>query len=98
MSNAAAATTGGGSGSYGGGAAAAASGKAPRRASSGKHTHSRSYPRGVGVDFKKLAGLTLLNYIDHHGAFVVVYYVVYVVHCVVYRAVYYLQAVSQRHI
>ena len=52
--------------SYGG----AAAGKAPRRASTGKPhtTHSRSYPRGVGVDFKKLAGLTLLNYIDHHGA------------------------------
>lgn len=32
-----------------------------------KQTHSRSYPRGVGVDFRKLAGLTLLNYIDHHG-------------------------------
>lgn len=29
---------------------------------------SRSYPRNVGVDFRKLAGLTLVNYIDHHGA------------------------------
>jgi len=47
--------------------AAGGGGKAQRRAS-GKHSHSRSYPRGVGVDFKKLAGLTLLNYIDHHGA------------------------------
>ncbi|KAL7580758.1 hypothetical protein ACA910_001040 [Epithemia clementina (nom. ined.)] len=28
---------------------------------------SRSYPRGVGLDFRKLAGLTLLSYIDHHG-------------------------------
>jgi hypothetical protein len=28
---------------------------------------SRSYPRGVGMDFRKLAGLTLVNYIDHHG-------------------------------
>jgi hypothetical protein len=29
--------------------------------------HSRSYPRGVGLDFRKLAGLTLMSYIDHHG-------------------------------
>jgi hypothetical protein len=29
---------------------------------------SRSYPRGVGLDFRKLAGLTLVSYIDHHGA------------------------------
>lgn len=48
-------------------ATAYGSGKAPRR-SSGKHSHSRSYPRGVGLDFRKLAGLTLLNYIDHHGS------------------------------
>jgi hypothetical protein len=32
-----------------------------------KEHHSRSYPRGGGLDFRKLAGLTLLNYIDHHG-------------------------------
>lgn len=32
-----------------------------------RQTHSRSYPRGVGLDFRKLAGLTLINYIDHHG-------------------------------
>lgn len=32
-----------------------------------KTTHSRSYPRGVGLDFRKLAGLTLMSYIDHHG-------------------------------
>jgi hypothetical protein len=38
--------------------------------SSKQHSHSRSYPRGVGLDFRKLAGLTLLNYIDHHGEFV----------------------------
>jgi hypothetical protein len=31
--------------------------------------HSRSYPRGVGLDFRKLAGLTLVSYIDHHGTF-----------------------------
>eukprot|EP00536_Pseudo-nitzschia_multiseries_P005732 jgi/Psemu1/254760/estExt_Genewise1Plus.C_1120026 len=32
-----------------------------------KTGHSRSYPRGVGLDFRKLAGLTLVSYIDHHG-------------------------------
>ncbi len=42
-------------------------GKAQRRAS-GKASHSRSYPRGVGLDFRKLAGHTLLSYIDLHGA------------------------------
>jgi hypothetical protein len=46
------------------------SAKGPRRASgtggSTKAT-SRSYPRGVGPDFRKLTGLTLLSYIDHHG-------------------------------
>jgi hypothetical protein len=47
--------------------AAAAATKAPRR-SSGKQSHSRSYPRGVGLDFRKLGALTLLSYIDHHGA------------------------------
>jgi hypothetical protein len=41
--------------------------KIPRR-TSGKSSHSRSYPRGVGLDFRKLAGLTLVSYIDHHGA------------------------------
>jgi hypothetical protein len=34
-----------------------------------KQIHSRSYPRGVGLDFRKLAGLSLINYIDHHGTF-----------------------------
>lgn len=38
-----------------------------RRSTVGKPTHSRSYPRGVGLDFRKLAGLTLTGYIDHHG-------------------------------
>lgn len=33
----------------------------------GKTGHSRSYPRGVGLDFRKLGGLTLVGYIDHHG-------------------------------
>jgi len=32
-----------------------------------KTSHSRSYPRGVGLDFRKLPGLTLVSYIDHHG-------------------------------
>lgn len=32
-----------------------------------KSGHSRSYPRGVGLDFRKLGGLTLVSYIDHHG-------------------------------
>jgi len=35
-----------------------------------KASHSRSYPRGVGLDFRKLAGLTLMGYIDHHGVHV----------------------------
>jgi hypothetical protein len=39
--------------------------------SSKQHSYSRSYPRGVGLDFRKLAGLTLLNYIDHHGEFII---------------------------
>lgn len=39
----------------------------PRRSSGSKAGQSRSYPRGVGVDFRKVAGLTLLNYIDHQG-------------------------------
>ena len=39
----------------------------PGRKSGSKGTHSRSYPRGVGLDFRKLAGLTLVSYIDHHG-------------------------------
>jgi hypothetical protein len=32
-----------------------------------KPMQSRSYPRGVGLDFRKLAGLTLQSFIDHHG-------------------------------
>ena len=54
-------------------AAGITGGKAQRRGSGGgKNVHSRSYPRGVQSDFRKLAGLTLLNYIDHHGASVCV--------------------------
>lgn len=45
----------------------ATSGKSGRGRRSDKTTHSRSYPRGVGLDFRKLAGLTLMGYIDHHG-------------------------------
>ena len=40
-----------------------------QRRTSQKAGHSRSYPRGVGLDFRKLAGLTLFSYIDHHGTF-----------------------------
>lgn len=63
--------TGSSSGGHPSGTAtASASAKGPRRASgtggSTKAT-SRSYPRGVGPDFRKLTGLTLLSYIDHHG-------------------------------
>lgn len=48
--------------------AAASSAKGGARGrSSQKASHSRSYPRGVGLDFRKLAGLTLMSYIDHHG-------------------------------
>jgi hypothetical protein len=43
---------------------------------SSKQIHSRSYPRGVGLDFRKLAGLSLINYIDHHGTFLLDYYFV----------------------
>jgi hypothetical protein len=34
-----------------------------------KKQGNRSYPRGVSLDFRKLAGLTLVNYIDHHGEY-----------------------------
>jgi hypothetical protein len=54
---------------------AAATTKAPRR-SSGKQSHSRSYPRGVGLDFRKLGALTLLSYIDHHGTSCLAYLMV----------------------
>ena len=46
--------------------ASTATTKQQRRVSQ-KAGHSRSYPRGVGLDFRKLAGLTLFSYIDHHG-------------------------------
>jgi hypothetical protein len=60
--------------------AAAATTKAPRR-SSGKQSHSRSYPRGVGLDFRKLGALTLLSYIDHHGASNIIAYSSYETQC-----------------
>jgi hypothetical protein len=53
---------------FGAGGSAIA-GKVQRR-TSGNKNHSRSYPRGVGLDFRKLAGLSLLNYIDHHGMYI----------------------------
>lgn len=53
---------GGGKGTSGSGG-----GGRGRGSGSSKTTHSRSYPRGVGLDFRKLAGLTLMGYIDHHG-------------------------------
>mmetsp|Transcript_12226 Transcript_12226/g.35099 ORF Transcript_12226/g.35099 Transcript_12226/m.35099 type:complete len:314 (+) Transcript_12226:104-1045(+) len=43
------------------------SASAPHKRKQGPKHHSRSYPRGVGLDFRKLGGLTLANYIDHHG-------------------------------
>jgi hypothetical protein len=50
-------------------------GKGSQNAAGGKNVvtvkpvpgSSRAYPRGVGLDFRKLGALTLLNYIDHHG-------------------------------
>jgi hypothetical protein len=44
------------------------SASAPHKRKQGPKQQSRSYPRGVGLDFRKLAGLTLASYIDHHGA------------------------------
>ena len=44
-------------------------GRGRGRGGGSKQTHSRSYPRGVGLDFRKLAGLTLMGYIDHHGKY-----------------------------
>jgi hypothetical protein len=41
--------------------------KVARRPTHVKPSHSRSYPRGVGLDFRKLPGISLINYIDHHG-------------------------------
>ena len=73
---------GGGNGNSGGGAdpvsssstketvTKASGGSTSTKKKTGPKTgHSRSYPRGVGLDFRKLAGLTLVSYIDHHGTF-----------------------------
>lgn len=35
-----------------------------------KSTQTRSYPRGVGLDFRKLGSLTLQSFIEHHGVHV----------------------------
>ena len=40
---------------------------APHKRKQGPKHHSRSYPRGVGLDFRKLPGMTLISYIDQHG-------------------------------
>jgi len=42
---------------------------APHKRKQGPKHHSRSYPRGVGLDFRKLPGMTLVSYIDQHGEF-----------------------------
>jgi hypothetical protein len=60
---------GDGGGGSGGSPEGGPSSQKQARRSSGKTSHSRSYPRGVGLDFRKLAGLTLVSYIDHHGTF-----------------------------
>lgn len=62
--------------------------------SAGTAGQSRSYPRGVGLDFRKLAGLTLVSYIDHHGAFGVVAFCCLAFRCVELRRVALLGAVS----
>jgi len=38
-----------------------------KKGKKGAQHFSRSYPRGVGIDFRKLSNLTLMSYIDHHG-------------------------------
>ena len=44
---------------------------APHKRKQGPKHHSRSYPRGVGLDFRKLAGMTLASYIDHHATYMI---------------------------
>lgn len=58
---------GGGHGGPGGDRYEVLAASAPHKRKQGPKHHSRSYPRGVGLDFRKLAGLTLASYIDHHG-------------------------------
>lgn len=55
----------GGGGGRGGGRGSGGGGRGS--GGGGRGSSSRSYPRGVGPDFRKLTGLTLLQYIDHHG-------------------------------
>jgi SAGA-associated factor 29 len=59
----------GSSGKVGGMATAAGSSSSRNVGKAGKKTahFSRSYPRGVGIDFRKLSNCTLTAYIDHHG-------------------------------
>lgn len=69
----ASAVTSGGAGAGGGGAGGdryeVLAASAPHKRKQGPKHHSRSYPRGVGLDFRKLAGLTLASYIEHHGTY-----------------------------
>lgn len=55
-------------GGRGGGGGRGSGGKSSGGGGGG--SNSRSYPRGVGPDFRKLTGLTLNAYIDHHGMYV----------------------------
>jgi hypothetical protein len=42
--------------------------KIPRRGgSSNKGFNSRSYPRGICIDFRKVSQELLLDYVHHHG-------------------------------
>uniref|UniRef100_A0A7S1YT92 SGF29 C-terminal domain-containing protein n=1 Tax=Ditylum brightwellii TaxID=49249 RepID=A0A7S1YT92_9STRA len=59
--------SGGGGGGNGGNSASANEGGGGSSGRSTKTSHSRSYPRGVGLNFRNLAGPTLMSYIDHHG-------------------------------
>ena len=38
---------------------------------SNKSGVSRNYPRGIGLDFRKLSRTTLMSYIDHHGEYLI---------------------------
>ena len=66
-SDASTTVSGGGGGGRGFGGKGRRGGSNAGKAAGAGGGMSRSYPRGVGLDFRKLAGLTLLGYIDHHG-------------------------------
>jgi hypothetical protein len=71
-SSAAAASTPSPAHNGGGGSATALTGsgsKVQRRVSSGgnKGFNSRSYPRGICIDFRKVSQDLLLDYVHHHG-------------------------------